>query len=100
MKRLALICLMAIGTAIGGTAVSAAPASTSLAGIGKAQSGVELVRHKRGHWKRNRHYRHNNWHHRSHWRHNRYRGWHRYHRRPWNWRSRGCVIIGPVWMCP
>lgn len=100
MKRIALVCLMAIGTAIGGTAVSAAPASTGVGGIGKAQSGVELVRDRRGNWKRNRHYRHNNWRHNRHWRRDRYRGWHRYHSRPWNYRARGCVVIGPVWMCP
>lgn len=28
------------------------------------------------------------------------RGWRRYRSRPSNWRSRGCVIIGPVWFCP
>lgn len=28
------------------------------------------------------------------------RGWHRYAARPYNWRTRGCVIVGPVWFCP
>jgi hypothetical protein len=28
------------------------------------------------------------------------RGWHRYHSRPYNWRTRGCVVVGPVWFCP
>lgn len=27
-------------------------------------------------------------------------GWHRYGRRPGNWRHRGCVLVGPVWFCP
>lgn len=27
-------------------------------------------------------------------------GWHRYDRRPGDWRRRGCVIVGPVWFCP
>jgi hypothetical protein len=27
-------------------------------------------------------------------------GWHRYSRRPGDWRTRGCVIVGPVWFCP
>jgi hypothetical protein len=27
-------------------------------------------------------------------------GWHRYHRRPWDWQRRGCMAIGPVWFCP
>lgn len=29
-----------------------------------------------------------------------YRGWHRYHSRPWGWRNRGCVAVGPIWFCP
>jgi hypothetical protein len=28
------------------------------------------------------------------------RGWHRYHARPYNWRTRNCVMVGPVWFCP
>jgi len=28
------------------------------------------------------------------------RGWHRYHARPRDWRTRGCVIVGPMWFCP
>jgi hypothetical protein len=28
------------------------------------------------------------------------RGWHRYHARPHDWRTRGCIIVGPVWFCP
>lgn len=28
------------------------------------------------------------------------RGWRRYGYRPYNWRSRGCVVIGPLWFCP
>jgi hypothetical protein len=27
-------------------------------------------------------------------------GWHRYGRRPGDWRHRGCVLVGPVWFCP
>jgi Ni/Co efflux regulator RcnB len=29
-----------------------------------------------------------------------YRGWKRYHYRPYGWYGRGCVLIGPVWLCP
>ena len=28
------------------------------------------------------------------------RGWNRYSSRPYNYRSRGCIVIGPVWYCP
>jgi hypothetical protein len=27
-------------------------------------------------------------------------GWHRYDRRPGDWRSRRCGQVGPVWFCP
>ena len=27
-------------------------------------------------------------------------GWHRYDRRPGDWRMRGCVLVGPIWFCP
>jgi Ni/Co efflux regulator RcnB len=27
-------------------------------------------------------------------------GWHRYHHRPRDWRTRGCIVVGPIWFCP
>ena len=28
-------------------------------------------------------------------------GWHRHgSRRPGDWRTRGCILVGPVWFCP
>jgi len=27
-------------------------------------------------------------------------GWHRFDRRPGDWRTRGCVLVGPLWFCP
>lgn len=38
-----------------------------------------------------------------HWNNDRYRayrGWHRYSSRPYGWRGRGCVSVGPIWFCP
>ena len=28
------------------------------------------------------------------------RGWRRYHRRPRDYRTRGCILFGPIWFCP
>ncbi len=28
------------------------------------------------------------------------RGYRRYTARPYDWRTRGCVIVGPLWFCP
>jgi len=27
-------------------------------------------------------------------------GWRSYRARPRNWRTRGCIVVGPVWFCP
>ncbi len=27
-------------------------------------------------------------------------GWHRHASRPGDWRTRGCVMAGPIWFCP
>ncbi|MBN9075239.1 MAG: hypothetical protein J0H84_03380 [Rhizobiales bacterium] len=27
-------------------------------------------------------------------------GWHRYRHRPHDWRTRGCIVVGPLWFCP
>jgi hypothetical protein len=28
------------------------------------------------------------------------RGWRRYGYRPRDWRTRGCILVGPIWFCP
>jgi hypothetical protein len=48
-----------------------------------------------------------NWN-KKHWKHGHYRhgyhrpppGWRSYSARPWGWRRRGCLAIGPLWYCP
>ncbi|MFA5955969.1 hypothetical protein [Hyphomicrobium sp.] len=103
MKRLLIISALALGTVFGAAgAASAAPASTAVGGLSNGHSGIELADYKR-----NRHMRHGRDYRRGNWRHNRgyrggdrYRGWHRYHSRPHGWRARGCVVVGPVWVCP
>ncbi len=101
MKRLALIGFLALGTAFGAaaTAANASPAPTSLAGLRYAHSGIILADYDRDDRRWHRDYR-RHWHGNRGWRGDRYRGWHRYHSRPYNWRARGCVVVGPVWVCP
>lgn len=89
----ALLGLMSISPASAATALtpSAVKAATQ-----QQASGVELVQRKK--YRDRRSYR------------QRYRagqryrsaprGWRRYDRRPSYWRTRGCVIVGPVWFCP
>jgi hypothetical protein len=28
------------------------------------------------------------------------RGWHRHSKRPVYWRTRSCIMVGPLWYCP
>jgi len=99
MKRLVIAGFLALGTAMGSSAASAAPAATSIVGLSQTSHGIQLVRDGRGnnHYNR-RHYRRNYGHHRHGY--DRYRGWHRYHHRPRGWRTLGCVLVGPIWYCP
>jgi hypothetical protein len=81
------------------TQASAAPLSTA-AGVTKAApSAVEHVRdgYDRRHDRWDRRYDRRDWRHDR--RYYRYRNWNRYSHRPYNWRSRGCVAVGPVWFC-
>jgi hypothetical protein len=103
MKRLVLISFLALGTAFGSSAASATPATSGVAGLSKTESVLQLAQYRgRGHDSRRHHSRRHHYRgHRHHYRgHNRYRGWHRYHHRPYNWRSRGCAVVGPIWFCP
>ncbi|MBS0232006.1 MAG: hypothetical protein JSR99_00800 [Proteobacteria bacterium] len=101
MKRLIVVGFLALTTTLGAAAsAQAAPASTALSGLSTSHSGVQLADYKRGRHYRHRNYRRGHWQHHRGYRHNRYRGWHRYHSRPWNWRTRGCVALGPAWVCP
>lgn len=87
----AILFAAAIALASTGT-VSAAPlAAKSGVPTAEQQSLVHTVRDYRGH----RGPRHFNRGHRD-----RYHGWHRYHSRPHDWRTRRCVMVGPLWMCP
>lgn len=83
-----------------GTQASAAPLSKAAGATqSAAQSDVVQVRHHKKHRNyKNRHHRGAyNW--RNDRRYYRYRSWNRYGSRPYNWRSRGCVAVGPVWFC-
>ena len=101
----------AVASLLACSAASAAPVSVpTTSGIAaSAASGVIEVRdHKRGHSSRgHRGHRSSGHRHRGH-RARGHRGYyhggrrygHRYYSRPYNWRSRGCVIVGPLWFCP
>jgi Ni/Co efflux regulator RcnB len=83
----------------GSGAASALPAMPQSGAQAADQPGLlHLVRDRHHHHGRSHHrsYRHHS--HRRH--HDRYHGWHRYHSRPYDWRARRCVMVGPLWMCP
>lgn len=91
------ITLAAVATA------SAAPMSPATAAINADGLSV-VIDVQKGERSRNRHrhrsHRHRDRRHHAQRHHNRYHGWHRYSARPWNWQRRGCVALGPVWVCP
>lgn len=77
---------------------SAAPlgGTGALTGASAANSGVELAQFKKKRF--NQGYRNG---YRAGSRHSRApRNWRRYGARPGNWRTRGCIIVGPIWYCP
>jgi Ni/Co efflux regulator RcnB len=88
----AILLAAAIALAGSGTASALPLAAKSSMPAAEQQGLVHTVRdHHRGP-RGPRHF------HRSH--RDRYHGWHRYHSRPHDWRSRRCVMVGPLWMCP
>lgn len=100
MRRLALAALLALGTAFAAGSASAAPAiGGSVKGVGTPEAQTVLVQN-RGQFRRNR-MRNRDFRFRSNDnRYDRYRGWRRYNSRPYNYRARGCVVVGPIWFCP
>jgi len=98
------IAAFALSAAVLGLA-SAGPASalslSSLAGATNQHVGVSLADYKPNYKDRHRGkrpppHRYNPGGHYKHAPH----GWRRYDRRPGDWRTRGCVIVGPIWWCP
>lgn len=89
-----------IMSAVAAAFLAVTASSASAVPVAKpSQNGVERtamteqVVHRRGHYGKQRNWRHNDR------RYDRYRGWNRYSSRPGNWRSRGCVAVGPIWFC-
>jgi len=104
-KTLMTIAVLALGGLMGTQAATAAPLSNAAGATqGIAHADVQHVQNRRKGLK-NRNFRqrgynsrgYNNW--RSDRRYYRYRNWNRYNSRPYNWRSRGCVALGPIWFC-
>ena len=103
-KTLMTIAVLAMGGLMGAQAATAAPLSTAAGATqGAAHADVIQVRDRnrngiKDRYERRRHNKgYYNW--RNDRRYYKYRKWNRYNARPYNWRSRGCVAIGPVWFC-
>ena len=105
MKKTAMtLAVLALGGLMS-TMASAAPLSSAAgATSGIASSDIEQVRDRKGNWNNNnrnvRKYNNRRKYHAGR-RYNRApSNWRRYSSRPYGWRTRGCVIVGPVWFCP
>ena len=79
----------------------ASPAAMALPAVSSGAAPSDIVKvHKGGHDKGNHWRKRDRWNnHYSVRNHDRYRGWNRYSYRPYGWRNRGCVNVGPVWYC-
>ena len=101
LKRLLPIALAAMLPASAAVATPATPST----GFASAAAPIQLVDMRRHHHRGSRHdYRHRR-HGKPHFTPGgRYRsaphGWRSYRARPRNWRTRGCIVVGPVWFCP
>jgi hypothetical protein len=84
--------------ALGAGSAAALPAAPSSGAPAVEQSNIVQVQHRKKHMDRRHHSRRDHRWDRRH--HAGPRGWHRYSSRPWNWQTRGCTAIGPVWFCP
>lgn len=90
--------LAMIGTLALCSTAWAAPLSSAGTTKEATSSQVEQVQRGDRRWRSHRKYRRHGHRHR-HYR-GAPRGWRRYSYRPYDWRDRGCIIVGPVWFCP
>ncbi|MGZ9005060.1 MAG: hypothetical protein ACXW20_14885 [Burkholderiales bacterium] len=100
MKKSAIALAALAFAGLMGTQANAAPLSSAASVTSKAApSAVEQVRdrYERRDDRWNRRNARRDW--RSDRRYYRYRSWKRYNSRPYNYRSRGSVAVGPVWFC-
>ncbi len=101
MRKFLATAVVLIGTCGAALALPASPTSTP-AQHNSASTLLQDVqwsdRHHRD--RRDVRPRHRDWRGSNAWDHPRYRGWHRYHARPYDWRARRCVAVGPMWLCP
>lgn len=100
-KTLMTIAVLAMGGLMGTQAATAAPLSKAAGATqGAVHADVIQVRDRNRNGIRDgreRRMYNNNW--RNDRRYYRYRNYNRYNARPYNWRSRGCVAVGPIWFC-
>ncbi|HEX2840811.1 hypothetical protein [Hyphomicrobium sp.] len=99
MKIAALAVSAALLGVLSISPASAVPSSSAIKHATAQDGGVTQVQYKykgqrayrkgyRQGYRSGRHYRHAP------------PGWRRYSARPYGWRTRGCIVIGPVWYCP
>jgi hypothetical protein len=100
-KTLMTIAVLAMGGMMGTQAATAAPLSKAAGATqGAVHADVIQIRDRNRNGindRRERRWDRQDW--RKDRRYYKYRSWNRYNSRPYNWRSRGCVALGPVWFC-
>lgn len=92
--KIAVFALSAAVLGLAGAGPASALTPAAMKGLSDQHAGVALVDYKKGPPRR-----HHQWHPGGRYKHAP-KGWHRYDKRPGDWRTRGCVIVGPIWWCP
>lgn len=107
-KSILTAAIVSVGLASAAIALPAAPSSSQLS------VSSDVIQVKKGDWNHKGNWNNNkkwsnkgkkgNWKYgKKHYNNNFYAGRkynYRYSSRPWGWQSRGCVLVGPVWLCP
>lgn len=99
MKLSILSAATAAFIALTATSASALPVAKPGQTGAETTAMTEQVQYRKNHGQfGHQQRRHNGWRHNDN-RYNKYRGWNRYSKRPYNYRNRGCVAVGPIWFC-
>jgi hypothetical protein len=96
--KVAAFALSAALVGLAGASPASALPTSAIGGMTNAHAAVALVDYKKKvDYKKGKH--HMKYNPGGHYKHAPH-GWHRYDKRPGDWHTRGCVIVGPIWWCP
>lgn len=98
LKSILTAAIVTVGLSSTAIALPAAPSSSQLT------VSSDVIQVRKGDWNNKRNWnKKGNWQGKRHYNRNYYGGRHykhRYSARPYGWQRRGCIVVGPAWLCP